>query len=96
MLENRHIMWGLISKLLQRAFSWHPWLPGTLKLDLILSLFKCVYTTESFTRNLNKINLMQVNAKVSIRIVLEPQSILTHYAVCKMRKGLLIVIGYGA
>ena len=24
-----------------RAFSWHPWIPGTLKLDLILSLFKC-------------------------------------------------------
>ena len=34
-------MWGLILKLLMRAFSWHPWMPDTLKLDLILSLFKC-------------------------------------------------------
>ena len=25
-----------------RAFSWHPWIPGTLKLDSILFLFKCV------------------------------------------------------
>ena len=23
------------------AFSWHPWIPGTLKLDSILRLFKC-------------------------------------------------------
>ena len=41
-LAYRHIKWGLVSKLLQRAFSWHPWIPGTLKLDSILSLFKCV------------------------------------------------------
>ena len=33
---------GLIWKLLMRAFSWCPWIPGTLKLDSILSLFKCV------------------------------------------------------
>ena len=25
----------------ERAFSWHPWIPGTLKFDSILSLFKC-------------------------------------------------------
>ena len=37
----RHIKCGLVSKLLRRAFSWHPWIPGTLKFDLILSLFKC-------------------------------------------------------
>ena len=24
-----------------RAFSWHPWIPGTRKLDFNLSLFKC-------------------------------------------------------
>ena len=41
MLTYRHIKWQLISKLLQRAFSWRPWIPGTLKLDSILSLFKC-------------------------------------------------------
>ena len=41
MLTFRHIKWGLISKLLMRAISWFPWIPGTLKLDSILSLFKC-------------------------------------------------------
>ena len=41
MLAYRHIKWGLVSKLLQRALSWHPWIPGSLKLDSILSLFKC-------------------------------------------------------
>ena len=41
MLTYRHIKWGLVWKLLQRAFSWHPWIPGTHKLDSILSLFKC-------------------------------------------------------
>ena len=40
-LTKRRVKWGLISKLLMRAFSWHPWIPGTLKLDSILSLFKC-------------------------------------------------------
>ena len=33
--------WGLISKLLWRAFSWHPWIPSTLKLHSTSSLFKC-------------------------------------------------------
>ena len=42
MLVYRHIKWGLISKLSIRVFSLHPWIPGTLKLDSILSLFKCV------------------------------------------------------
>ena len=28
-------------KLLYRAFSWHPWIPGTLKFDLILTVLKC-------------------------------------------------------
>ena len=28
-----------------RAFSWCPWIPGTLKLDSILALFKCVFQT---------------------------------------------------
>ena len=37
----RHNKWGLISKLLMRAFSWCPWIPGTLNLDWIKSLFKC-------------------------------------------------------
>ena len=46
-LAYRHIKWGLVSKLLQRAFSWHPWIPGTLKLDSILSLFKCVGQTSA-------------------------------------------------
>ena len=32
---------GVILKLLMRAFSWRPTIPGTLKLDSILSLFKC-------------------------------------------------------
>ena len=41
MLAYRHIKRGLVSKLLYRAFWWHPWIPGTLKLDSILSLFKC-------------------------------------------------------
>ena len=40
-LAYRHIKWGLVSKLLQRAFSRHPQIPGTLKLDSISSLFKC-------------------------------------------------------
>ena len=40
-LAYRHIKWGLVLKLLKGAFSWHPWIPGTLKLDSILSLFKC-------------------------------------------------------
>ena len=42
MLAHRHVMWGLISKLLKRALLWHPLIPGTLKLDLIFYLFKCV------------------------------------------------------
>ena len=41
MLTYPHIMWGLMPKLWMRAFSWHPWIPGTLELDSILSLFKC-------------------------------------------------------
>ena len=41
MLTHRHIKKKLISKLLIRAFSWCPWITGTLKLDRILSLFKC-------------------------------------------------------
>ena len=41
MLAYRDIKWGLISKLLMRAFSWHPWIPRTLKLDSIPSLIKC-------------------------------------------------------
>ena len=28
-----------------RAFSWCPWIPGTLKLDSIMFLFKCAWTT---------------------------------------------------
>ena len=31
-------------KLMLRVFSWHPWIPGALKLDSILSLFKCELT----------------------------------------------------
>ena len=31
-----------------KAFSWCPWIPGTLKLDSILSLFKCVPTCHAF------------------------------------------------
>ena len=41
MLAYRHIKWGLIAKLLMRAFSWRPSIPATLKLDSILSTFKC-------------------------------------------------------
>ena len=41
-LAQRHINGVLIWKLLMRAFLWRPWIPGTLKLDSILSLFKCV------------------------------------------------------
>ena len=33
-------MWGLVLKLLVRVFSWHPWNPGTLKLDSRLTLFQ--------------------------------------------------------
>ena len=40
-LAYSHIKWGLVSKLLQRAFSWRTWTPGTLKLDSTLFLFKC-------------------------------------------------------
>ena len=32
-LAYRNIKTGLVLKLLMRAFSWHPWTPGTLKLD---------------------------------------------------------------
>ena len=41
--QARHIKWGLISELLMRAFSWCPCIPGTLKLDSNLYLFKCAY-----------------------------------------------------
>ena len=41
MLTWRHFKWGLTSKLLMRALSCRPWIPGTLKLDSILFLFKC-------------------------------------------------------
>ena len=34
--------WGLILKLLMSPFLWHPQIPGTLKLDSIFSLLKCV------------------------------------------------------
>ena len=40
-LGYRHKKWGQVWKLLWRAISWHPWIPVTLKLDSILSLFKC-------------------------------------------------------
>ena len=39
----KHIKWWFISKLLIRAFSWHPLIPGTLKLESILSLFILFY-----------------------------------------------------
>ena len=42
-LAHRHMKWGLISNLLKRAFSWHPWIPSTLKLEWIWSLFKCEF-----------------------------------------------------
>ena len=41
MLAYRHIKWGLVLKLFMGAFSWRTWSQGTLKLDSILSLFKC-------------------------------------------------------
>ena len=40
-LAYRCIKRGLVSKLLMKAFSWRPWIPGALKLDSILSVFKC-------------------------------------------------------
>ena len=48
----RHIKWGVVSKLLMRALSWRPWIPGTLKLDSILSLFKCESPFELGSPNL--------------------------------------------
>ena len=48
-LAHRHMERGLISKLLKRAFSWHPWIPGTLKLDSIWFLFKCEYWLRRFS-----------------------------------------------
>ena len=42
-------MWGLILKLLMRAFSWSPWIPGTLKLDSILFQLKCAQVVGSFS-----------------------------------------------
>ena len=41
--------WGLILKLLMRAFAWRPWIPGMLKLDSILSQFKCGSITTTKT-----------------------------------------------
>ena len=41
-------MRGLISKLLVTEFSWCPWSPGTLKLDSIISLFKCASEKAKF------------------------------------------------
>ena len=43
MQAHRHIKWRLVLKLLMRTFSWLPWIPGTLKLDSILSLFMCAF-----------------------------------------------------
>ena len=51
MLAYRHIKWGLISELSMRAFSWHSWISGTLKLYSILSLCKCVNSTISYKAN---------------------------------------------
>ena len=45
----RHVKWGLILKLLWWAFSWHPWIQGTIELDSILSLFKCAVTCQQVT-----------------------------------------------
>ena len=42
MLAKRHTVLSEGSFQSSYTFSWHPWIPGTLKLDLILSLFKCV------------------------------------------------------
>ena len=47
-LAYRHIKRGLISKLLYRAFLRHSSIPGTLKLDSILSLFKCAATAADY------------------------------------------------
>ena len=41
-LAYRHIKWGLISKLLMSAFSWHHQIPGTLMFNSSFSQFKCV------------------------------------------------------
>ena len=38
----KHIKRRLVSKLLMGAFSWRPWIPGTLKFDAILSQFRCM------------------------------------------------------
>ena len=47
-LAYRHIKRGLVLKLLKRAFSRHPWIPGILKFDSILSLFKCAPFSKKF------------------------------------------------
>ena len=40
-LTKINVKLGLISKLLMRVFSSYPRIPGTLKLDSILFMFKC-------------------------------------------------------
>ena len=39
-----------------RVFSWHPWIPGTLKLDSILSLFKCALPNQNGLQNALSLN----------------------------------------
>ena len=42
MITYRHV--GAHFRNSKRAFSWNPWISGTLKLDSVLALFKCVVT----------------------------------------------------
>ena len=93
MLTYRHIKWGLISKLLMRALLWHPWIPGTLKLDSILSLFKCASFDESIhmvhfamlsylSSSVFSINVLQSTIQILIKKVIRSKKRISPWNCC--------------
>ena len=66
MLANRNVNWGLIWKLLMRAFSWHPWyheIRGQVITKTSLNLWYCKYTQVGF-------KLISVQVQLTLKICL--------------------------
>ena len=67
--------WGLISKLLMRAFTRCLWIPGALKLNPILSLFKCAAPYGCWVA----MHEWMGKSGISYRIIWFPSNMFLHY-----------------